>query len=359
MMYGTPMSMRSLSGPRVSVIVPTYNRPTYHARLYSVFAAQTYPYRDLWIYDDSPQPSQFFSWLVDPRVHYFWGPERASIGAKRNYLIEQSGGEYIAHFDDDDFYARDYLAMMLSIIGSADLVKLAVWDSISAYDNSMWRWDTRATSETCYAVTGSGPATRLVDCTESRDAIEAALLGYGFSYVYPRATWAAGPFEDINLGEDLTFVRALGQRGGTVAFVDDHPDSVLHTLHAQSTSRIYPQTRISGPADDEMGVESVAPKGSWFGSWRVRLRAGRTYRVVALVKDSHTGDELLRRAAAYGQVLGLLDPATARGVSPAPAGYRYIDATIRVTTSCAIPRKVPPPFSALDKSALVQVTSVG
>jgi len=344
-------------GALVSIIVPTYNRPEYHEHLYHVFSSQVGVPVDLWLYDDSPSPSEFFTRdLGDSRVHYMWSPDRVSIGAKRNYLIRASKGNVIAHFDDDDRYSPEYIATMVATLeaADADLVKLAVWDAQSAYDGSIWRWDTRTSGGTCFAVTGAGPAVKLVNCTRDDTAVESALLGYGFSYVYRRKAWWQAPFDDLTHGEDIAFIRRLGKLGGSIVLIDDAPDLVLHTLHPQSTSRIYPQTLVWAPPGMMVETEDASDLVS---DGPIRYRAGRIYRVVALVKDSHLRGETLRRAQTHGEVLSFVDPAD--GPEPAPDGYRYVTAVIRPIASGSSPRRVPPPFSAADKSAVVSVTVVG
>ena len=345
-----------MTPPSVSVIVPTYNRPGYHEHLYNVFSSMIYPGpTDLWVYDDSPQRSSFFDWLDDYRVHYLWTPRRVTVGAKRNALVEMSRGDVIMHQDDDDWYSPDYLRWMVGrlVASNADLVKLAVWDAVSAYDGSGWRWDTRLSGETCFGIAGGAPPVRISNCKHDKDAVETALMGYGFSYVYRRQAWELSPFDDVTHGEDVGFVRKLGPLGGSIFLVDDAPNIVLHTLHPQSTSRIYPQTQLWGqPVTREENAADLPGAG-----WKIKYKAGKTYRVLALLKDFHEKDETFRRAASYGDVLEFVDPAS--GPKPAPEGYRYVQATIRATTTGATPRRMPPPFSVIDKSGIVEIHVVG
>jgi hypothetical protein len=351
----------------VSVIVPTYNRQSLHPQLYSVFCSQTYPNKDLWVYDDSREPSQYMLAMDqnDPRVHYLWSPDRISIGEKRNALVATSPGDVIAHFDDDDLYLPNFLTTMMARLIDYDLAKLTVWDSVSAFDKSRWRWDTRQHGGSCYAVTGSGPARRVVDFMPDRSALETALLGYGFSYVYPRSSWEkCGGFPDINASEDLVFIRALARCGGRIALIPDCPHLVLHTLHRQSTSNIFPQKKLWGPVDTALMVDAdeSAPKGFWgrlsghLWGGSFAFSAGKTYRVTALVKNNHPAREIANRAAAYGVVTSYIDPASDRG-APRP-GYRYVETVIRVTVPGSTPRKVPAPFSAMDKSEIITVTAL-
>jgi cellulose synthase/poly-beta-1,6-N-acetylglucosamine synthase-like glycosyltransferase len=75
--------------------------------------------------DDAPRPAPIFDAIGDARVRYMHVPNRMTIGAKRNALSEAAGGEVVALFDDDDFYAPHYIADMLSLMDerSADFVQ--------------------------------------------------------------------------------------------------------------------------------------------------------------------------------------------------------------------------------------------
>jgi glycosyltransferase involved in cell wall biosynthesis len=43
----------------------------------------------------------------DPRIHYFRELSRKTYGAKLNQCIKLAAGEYVIHFDDDDFHASN------------------------------------------------------------------------------------------------------------------------------------------------------------------------------------------------------------------------------------------------------------
>jgi hypothetical protein len=229
--------------PLVSVIMPT-NRPERHAMAYRWFARSRYPNRELLVFDDSPQPSEFFRGLNDRRVSYLHAPGKWSIGAKRNHLITQSRGQVIAHQDDDDSYHPTYLGAMVQRLSDADLVKLSVFNVYDERDGSKWRWDTRS----------SGGAQKLLGAKFSLAvpsfglaSTEKTRWGYGFCYVYRRALYEHGVrFPDIDRGEDYEFVRAARAAGARLKQVDDCADLVWHVVHDLSTSACAPQARIDG-----------------------------------------------------------------------------------------------------------------
>jgi len=346
--------------PLVSVTVPTYARPDYHEHLYKTFAAQTYPFKELLVFDDSPTPSTFLANTGDARVRYFWTPRRLSIGAKRNALIEAARGSLIAHQDDDDVYRPGYLATMVSRLGPQDLLtKLSVWDARSAYDGSLWRWDTRFAGPVQYAVSGNTAPLRLPQTETAPESLDGQLWGYGFSYLFTREAGRAVPFGDINLGEDLDFVARLrAMAPDYVTHQPDLPDTVIHTVHARSTSRIYPQQCIGWCTP--VGLAPAPPPeqtsaGSTSVPKKISLVPGRIYEAVALVKASHTPAELTRKAATYGiSVVGLTDDVPPPPGLPAPKfGYRYMRVRARAGKAKSVRSAVPWPFTAYDESRVV------
>lgn len=239
--------------PKVSIICPTYNRPDRHANLYQAFCEQTYPNKELLVADDSPTPSSFFLHLKDPRVRYVKLDKRASIGFKRNLLIGISSGELIAHFDDDDYYAPNYLATMVDRLEDQDLVKLSRWISWRELDGSCWEWDTRSFQGQHFIIAGNRTDSPIYDSQKEEEKNQklqevhhqSALqntLGFGFSYLYRKSLWIDAPFEDLYGGEDYHFIEKALHLGKKVSHFDDLAHLCLHVLHPQNSSFIYPQT---------------------------------------------------------------------------------------------------------------------
>lgn len=348
---------------RVSHIVPTYGRPGYHAPLYATFVGQTAPDKELLLLDDSPTPSRFFMGLRDPRVHYLWTPNRLSIGQKRNALVAQSTGSIIVQTDDDDQYAPPYAETMASRLGRAALTKLSVWRARTP-DGAIWRWDTRDAGPMNYAVSGARAPTILAPGSPSSSAaVDSALWGYGFSYVYPREVALAYPFPDANIGEDLAFVGALRAAGLLVTHQADLEHLCLHAMHPQSTSQIYPQEcvafcRTCATTTEDDGPTTTGITTSTRVPSHITLIPGRVYNAVALVKASHKVPGLIARAKGYGlQVLGVTDNAPTPRGAPAPKrGYRYIAVRAKARVARTIDSRVPVPFSWADKTRIVQLT---
>lgn len=92
----------------ISAIMPTRARPDFAARAVELWQAQTHPYRELVILDDTDAPSFAEPPAIDG-VYYERIP-RLSLGPKRNVMCSRAQGEVIAFWDDDDWYAPGRLA---------------------------------------------------------------------------------------------------------------------------------------------------------------------------------------------------------------------------------------------------------
>jgi glycosyltransferase involved in cell wall biosynthesis len=255
----------SVQKEKVSVICPTYDRQNRHENLYKAFKQQTYPNKELLVLDDSPTPSKFFLSLNDPNVHYQNLTTRLSIGSKRNMLIEKAQGSLIAHFDDDDYYAPNYLETMIQSLGAADLIKLSKWLIWREYDGTLWEWDTRFFDHFHYVISGNSKNAPKADATknppEELEAYkETNIWGFGFSYVYKKSLWQENPFNDQNLGEDYQFISKAKQNNKSLIHMPDDHHMVVHTMHRLSTtSKMYPQLRIETSQITQLLGENAFP----------------------------------------------------------------------------------------------------
>ena len=96
--------------PKVSIITPTYNRPTFIPQLIRIYNSQTYP-KDLleFIVADDGDISVEKYFLNEPWIKYFRFEKKMSLGEKRNFLNKRAKGDIIVCMDDDDYYSPDYV----------------------------------------------------------------------------------------------------------------------------------------------------------------------------------------------------------------------------------------------------------
>lgn len=106
---------------KVSVIIPTHNRPHFLARAVESVLSQTYANVEAVVVDDnmpqSPAREQTAEVMrpfgEDPRVQYILGDRPVGGGPARNRGIEAASGEYITFLDDDDIYLPEKVETQL------------------------------------------------------------------------------------------------------------------------------------------------------------------------------------------------------------------------------------------------------
>ena len=328
-----------MTAPLVSVTTPTFNRPHKHEGLYKTFCDQDYEPRELVVLDGSKEPSPFFSTLKDDRVRYFHEPEPpreggvTRIGAVRNRLTQLAKGEILASFDDDDHYAKDFVSENVRRLGDADLAKLVVWRILHGED--IYLWDQRIIGGPAYAIRGD-----VVEPTDTNDMSpeeatafrDAWQLGFMWSAVFRKSVALEIPFPEEGT-EDVPWMRALVEAGKKIVFVADAPHLALHAVepnpaHAEGGSPHFPQVKLRAAAAKRMMGAGIAQMNELPQGEKIQIEPGRTYRVLAAIKNSHSAKSIETRAAHWGmrltESIDNADPAH-YGVQAPPDGYRLID----------------------------------
>ena len=194
--------------PLVTCIMPTYNRRSFVPQAVRCFLRQDYPRLELLVLDDGSEP---VSDLVpnNDRVRYIRLNRKLTIGAKRNLACEHARGEFIVHWDDDDWYPRGRVRTQINALlehghdlcGSS---RIAYYDAVRQQ-----AWEYRY------------PGTK------------APWVG-GNTLAYRKSFWARHKFPDIQVGEDSRFVWS-----GPAKLIRDLADPTLcvASVHSDNTSR--------------------------------------------------------------------------------------------------------------------------
>lgn len=231
--------------PRISITTPTYQREALLRLQHQAVLAQTIQDFEWLILDDSPEPSAYFMALGDPRIRYrhHAGP-KLTIGAKRNLLVAEARGSIIAHFDDDDYYAPDYLSTMLArLFAGHDITKLSGWFVYSSVYDAFGYWDTVETRG-LHLLFEQPLVQPMMFTPEQSHEFRDGYVGFGFSYVYRKAVWETTPFPDQHFNEDYLFVQAARERGAQFDHFADKTGICLHLLRHDNISRCFPQYRL-------------------------------------------------------------------------------------------------------------------
>ena len=97
--------------PKVSIILPTYNRADLIMETIQSILSQTYQNWELLVIDDGSDDNtaEIISQVNDERIKYFFAG-RIGIGSKiKNIGLEKATGELVAFIDSDDLWAQTKL----------------------------------------------------------------------------------------------------------------------------------------------------------------------------------------------------------------------------------------------------------
>lgn len=95
--------------PRVSVIIPTYNREKFVTKAVESALAQTYMDYEVIVVDDgSNDNTRVMLEKFGDKVKYFY-QDNSGVSAARNTGIKLAKGEWLAFLDSDDEWKTDYL----------------------------------------------------------------------------------------------------------------------------------------------------------------------------------------------------------------------------------------------------------
>jgi len=191
--------------PLVSCIMPTCNRRAFLPAALACFAAQDYPNLELIVVDDG---ADSIADLLppDPRIRYFRLDGKRNTGAKRNFACEQARGSFIAHWDDDDWYAPARIRTQI------DAMRATHWQV-------------------------SGSATMYYLHHDRDQAFRYTYRGSGRAWLgallYTRAAWERHRFDEIQIGEDVRFLARIPCADRLDL---NDPALTIGSIHAHNTS---------------------------------------------------------------------------------------------------------------------------
>ena len=124
-----------MNNQKISVIIPTYNRPRFLAQAVHSVLAQTHPVFEIIIVDDCSslehRPAISAVGRLDERVRFHYFDENRGVSAARDYGIDKSTGDYILFLDDDDLLHPKMVQSCLDKFnGSPDTDVVACWHEV-------------------------------------------------------------------------------------------------------------------------------------------------------------------------------------------------------------------------------------
>ena len=196
-----------LDKPLVTCIMPTANRRMFLTFAIRYFLEQDYSNAELIIIDDGIK-SNFNLIPSHPRISYFYYDEPlGTIGIKRNIACEKAKGEIIVHWDDDDYYASDWITNQVDALinSGADITGL----------NSVNFYSVLTEKSFIYQDT----------------SLDKPWL-CGATLVFKKSLWKKYHFVNLQVGEDSDF---LLNSGGSI-YASNHSAKFTAFLHAKNTS---------------------------------------------------------------------------------------------------------------------------
>ncbi|WP_416563147.1 glycosyltransferase family 2 protein [Nocardia testacea] len=234
--------------PMVSLVCPTYQRSSFLREAIRYFFAQDYGGElEMVILDDSPEPDHG---LTDPKyvemgIRYYHMPlKRLTMGTKMNLLTQLAQGDILVQYDDDDYYAPNYVERMVEFLGDADFLTLSGWFVYSTEHRSLFYWQADITSPEHFVVRPTEPVKSVSTLEWDPSWTTGNMWGYGFSYVWRKSVFPTVVMPDVpddGLFWDYDFYSRLERAGLRTVCRPDTEGIVLHILHPQSSTCQVPQ----------------------------------------------------------------------------------------------------------------------
>lgn len=133
--------------PKVSILVPTRDRPNYIPQLINCINHQKYPHNHLEVIiaDDGQRP---VGGQLPPSYKYLRYEQPVSLGKKRQDLADQATGDILVCMDDDDYYPPERVSHAVEVLQKNPQVDIAFCPTLYFYyptENRIYScgpWDT-------------------------------------------------------------------------------------------------------------------------------------------------------------------------------------------------------------------------
>ncbi|EMA58880.1 glycosyltransferase family 2 protein [Halorubrum lipolyticum] len=212
--------------PRVSVIIPTYNRAETLARAVDSALAQTVDDIEVLVVDDgSTDGTRALIEEGDPRVRYLAHDTNRGVSAARNTGVEAARGEYVAFLDSDDEWLPRKLDRQLAVLDDRGEGWVGAYCDVASTGLSMGGRIAGAVSERVFR--SAAPREGGQELAEALVSMQ-VFMGPGSTLLVERdvITSTGGFDEGLSIYEDWDLVlRVLSV--GKLAYVDE-PLAVTH-----------------------------------------------------------------------------------------------------------------------------------
>lgn len=126
-----------MSEPLITCVMPTMNRPKYARHAIDLFMAQSWQNKELVILDDSDKDKQL-DYIWDRRIKHVRLMDRMHLGDKHDMGNALAQGEYIAYWDDDDWYSADRLEVQAASMRRGNFMCGFYWGYVFFVQSGQW-----------------------------------------------------------------------------------------------------------------------------------------------------------------------------------------------------------------------------
>ncbi|MFT9070799.1 MAG: glycosyltransferase family A protein, partial [Acetobacter orientalis] len=111
-----------MNNPTVCVIIPYYNGSKYIERSANSVLAQTIAPNEFLVVDDgsSIEESEKLKYISEKLGFKVLRKENGGQGSARNFGVENTTSDFISFLDQDDFYLKNHIEILLSGIEKND-----------------------------------------------------------------------------------------------------------------------------------------------------------------------------------------------------------------------------------------------
>lgn len=214
--------------PKISIILPTYNRAPYLKRCVTSVLEQGFRDWELLIVDDGSSDETFE--VINPYLFQhsnirYLKHQNQKLPRTKNIGIQTSFGEYITFLDSDDRYEKDHLESRLEIMNTHQALDLVEGGF--------------KTTEEVWVVDFFDPThTRMIN-------IQDCVLGPTF-FGKREVFVALDGFQDLAYGEDTDFWMRAEKRFKTLKIHE--PKTYLYSRAEESITKAFEKNRFQSPS---------------------------------------------------------------------------------------------------------------
>lgn len=122
------------TGPMVSILLPTFNRPRYLSEALASALHQSYRNLQVIVVNDGGQDvSDIINSYNEPRLIFINRKENRGKAFSLNQALARAEGKYIAYLDDDDIYYPHHIETLVNVLENQTDCQVAYSDLYKAY----------------------------------------------------------------------------------------------------------------------------------------------------------------------------------------------------------------------------------